>query len=84
MKKIIKLEPDDHVVVESDKIIITKENTATENSDVQSNFVSICVDEGSQGTNETIETEKALNRLSEIIDENTTRIDIKKTVKGAF
>lgn len=35
MKKIIKLEADDHVVIEKDKIIITKENTATENSDVR-------------------------------------------------
>ncbi|MEG0327777.1 MAG: hypothetical protein RR565_04885 [Erysipelothrix sp.] len=34
MKKIIKLEPNDYVVIEKDKIIITKENTATENSDV--------------------------------------------------
>lgn len=38
MKKIIKLEPNDHVVIESDKIIITKENTATENSDVVKNI----------------------------------------------
>lgn len=34
MRKIIKLESNDHVVIEKEKIIITKENTATENSDV--------------------------------------------------
>ncbi|MDE8082156.1 hypothetical protein PT105_05850 [Erysipelothrix rhusiopathiae] len=34
MTQIIELGPDERVVIEKDKIIITEENTATENSDV--------------------------------------------------